>query len=173
MHIRFAHPDDADAFVELGRRYHQITRFSAFDYNAEKVRRSLTELIAHKGGKYCFFVAEDAQGTPVGGLIGCIESHVFSDQLVASVIHYDVLPERRMSGAAVRLLTAFRKWAENRGAVELCAGVNSGVQTARTDRFLRKLGFSPTGGNYVLRLATGGATPFGQSTLAACPKSTQ
>ena len=61
------------------------------------------------------------------------------------MIHYDVLAEKRMGGAGLRLLTAFRKWAENRGAHELSTGVNM-------DRFLRKLGFRLTGGNYSFTL---------------------
>ncbi len=77
-------------------------------------------------GSHCFFVAEGSEGNPAGGIIGCVEQHFFSNRLVASVIHYDVLPEKRMGGAGLRLLMAFRKWAENRGAVELNAGVNSG-----------------------------------------------
>lgn len=91
-------------------------------------------------------------------MIGCVEQHFFSEQLVASIIHYDVLPEKRMGGAGLRLLTAFRKWAENRGAFELSAGINSGIELDKMDRFLRKLGFQQTGGNYSLRL-TGKNSP--------------
>ena len=103
-------------------------------------------------GTHCFFVAEDSSGQPVGGLIGCVEKHFFSDHLVASVIHYDVLPEKRMGGAGLKLLTAFRKWAENRGVAELSAGVNSGVELDKMDRFLRRIGFRQTGGNYSLSI---------------------
>ncbi|MDD4855789.1 MAG: hypothetical protein PHU41_08110 [Sulfuricurvum sp.] len=49
-------------------------------------------------------------------------------------------------------MSAFRKWAENRGAVELSAGVNSGTHIDKTDKFLRRLGFIQTGGNYALAL---------------------
>lgn len=57
-----------------------------------------------------------------------------------------------MSGAGLRLMSAFRTWAENRGAVELSAGVNSGAHIDKTDKFLRRLGFVQTGGNYALAL---------------------
>lgn len=85
-------------------------------------------------------------------MIGCVERHFFSDQVVASIVHYDVLPEKRMSGAALRLLKAFRTWAENRGSVELCAGVNSGDEYEKMDKFFKRLGFMPVGGNYALKL---------------------
>lgn len=70
------------------------------------------------------------------------------------MINYGVVPDKRMSGAGLRLLTAFRKWAENRGAVELSAGVNSGIDLDKMDTFLRKLGFELTGGNYSLGIAS-------------------
>ncbi len=75
-----------------------------------------------------------------------------NSKLVASLMHYDVLPQKRMSGASLRLLKAFRKWAENRGAVELAVGVNSGDSIEKHDKFLKRLGFQPVGGNYALKL---------------------
>ena len=155
MKIRFATLDDVPAFVELARRFHALTRFATYDYNPERVAQQLratVEIGQNRNGTHCFFVAEDCQGKPVGGLIGCVEQHFFSDRLVASIIHYDVLPDKRMGGAGLRLLTAFRKWAENRGAVELNAGINSGTDLDKMDRFLCKLGFQPTGGNYSMPL---------------------
>lgn len=113
--------------------------------------RSVVHIGQNEKSTHCFFVPEDSHGQAIAGLIGCVERHFFSEQLIANIIYYDVLPER-MSGAGLRLLTAFRKWAENRGAVELSAGVNSGVELAKMNRFLQKLGFQQTGGNYSLLL---------------------
>lgn len=155
MKIRFATLNDVPAFVELGRGFHAMTRFAAYDYDPERVAgqlRAAIEVGQNQNGTHCFLVAEDSRGRPVGGLIGCVERHFFSDQPVASVVQYVVLPEKRMGGAGLKLLTAFRRWAENRGAYELCAGVNSGTDLEKMDRFLRKLGFRMTGGNYSLRL---------------------
>jgi len=155
MKIRFATRADIPACIEIGRRMHAVTRFAAYDFNAERLAQSLGAVIdsGHAKGTHCFFVAEDATGQLIGGLIGCIERHFFSDLLVASIIHYDVLPEKRMSGAGLKLLVAFRKWAENRGAFELSVGINSGVEMDKMDRFLKKIGFRQTGGNYALPLA--------------------
>ncbi|TCS70469.1 N-acetylglutamate synthase-like GNAT family acetyltransferase [Sulfuritortus calidifontis] len=152
MKIRNAILDDVPIFVEMGRRFHELTRFRVYDYNAERVALNLRAVVENPRGSHCFFVAEDSEGNPVGGIIGCVEQHFFSNRLVASVIHYDVLPEKRMGGAGLRLLMAFKKWAENRGAVELNAGVNSGTDLKKLDSFLRRLGFKLTGGNYSLML---------------------
>lgn len=152
MKIRFATAEDIPVFVEMARLFHANTRFSAYDYNPERVADHLQKIIDNPRGSHCFFVAENSDGRAIGGLIGCIESHFFSDKLVASVIHYDVLPEFRMGGAGLKLITAFKKWAENRGVFEISAGVNSGVDVDKMDSFLRKLGFQLTGGNYSMIL---------------------
>lgn len=155
MKIRFATLDDIPACVEVGRRMHAATRFSIYDYRPERVAQNLRAVVTagqNLNKTHCFFVAEDDAGQIIGGLIGCVERHFFSDLLVASVIHYDVLPEKRMSGAGLKLLIAFRKWAENRGVFELSVGINSGVELEKMDRFLKKLGFRQTGGNYALVL---------------------
>lgn len=152
MQIRSATLEDIPALVELGRRLHALTRFRIYDYNASRVGEQLRALIENRRGSHCFFVAEDGTGIPAGALIGCVERHFFSDLPVASIVQLVVLPERRMGGAGLRLLSAFRKWAENRDAFEICAGVNSGTDIGRMDRFLKRLGFRLTGGNYSLRL---------------------
>ena len=155
MKIRFATDNDVPACVECGRRMHAITRFAIYDFNAERVAQNLRSVVEsgqNGKGTHCFFVVEDDQKQIIGALIGCVERHFFSDQIVASVIHYDVLPEKRMSGSGLKLLTAFRKWAENRGAFELSVGINSGVQLDKMHRFLMRLGFEQTGGNYALPL---------------------
>lgn len=155
MTIRFARVEDIPTMVELGAYFHSITRFKSYDYNYDRVSGQLRALIdagQEKRGTHCCLLAEDSHGEIIGGVIGCVERHFFSDRLVASIIHYDVLPERRMSGAGLRLMSAFRTWAENRGAVELSAGVNSGAHIDKTDKFLRRLGFVQTGGNYALAL---------------------
>lgn len=152
MEIRFANISDIPGFVEAGRRVHQLTRFKANGYDETRVGNSLRAIIENPTGAHCFIVAVDTSGCPVGWIIGCIEQHFFSSQLIASIINIGVLPERRMSGAGVRLLSAFRKWATNRGAVELMAGVNSGIDQKRQDRFLRRIGFDLVGGNYAMDL---------------------
>lgn len=157
MKIRLATAHDIAAGVELGRRMHAITRFSAYDFNAQRVETQLRNLVTigqNARGSHCFLVAEDNAGQMTGALLGCIEQHFFSDLKVASVIHYVVLPERQMSGAGLRLLTAFRAWAVNRGVFELAVGINSGVEPEKSDRFLKRLGFQFNGGNYSARLAS-------------------
>lgn len=61
-----------------------------------------------------------------------------------------VAPAARGGPAAVRLLRALRAWARQNQAHDLHVNVTTAIQPARTDKFLRKMGFRQTGGNYVL-----------------------
>lgn len=152
MKIRFATQEDIPALVEVGRRIHAETRFKQFAFRPDRVAENLAAVIKDTRGVHCFLVAEDSAGLAVGGLLGSIERHLFSDQFVATLIDLVVLPDKRMSGAGLRLMLAFRQWAENRGAGEVNAGVSSGVALERMDRFFRRLGFRFIGGNYSMTI---------------------
>lgn len=153
MTIRFATLQDVPALVEGGSRMHALTRFRDHPYNAEKVRNTFSDLIQRGQGKYVYLVAEDAESRIVGALIGVLEQQIFSDHLVASIMHYDVLPEARMGGYGVRLLKAFEQWAKNRKVVEINFGINSGGEYEVVGRFARKMGYAKVGENYVRCLA--------------------
>ncbi len=151
MPIRFATLADIPALVEGGSRMHALTRFRKQPYNAQKVAQAFSDLITQGQGKYAFLVAAGADGRVVGALIGVMEQQIFCDAHTASVMHFDVLPEARMGGYAVRLLKAFEKWATNREVVEINFGINSGEQLETLGRFASRMGYTKTGENFVKR----------------------
>jgi len=155
MKVSFATLEDIDATVEMASHMIKETRYKSYEFNGERFGSTLKGIIESERGAHCLLIASNADGNVVGTLIGCVEQHIFSDEPVASVVVLGVLPKYRMGGAGLKLLTAFKKWAENRGAIEMTAGVSSGVDLARMDSFLRKLGFQLTGGNYSMALGTG------------------
>jgi hypothetical protein len=155
MTIRFAQLSDIPACIELGRQLHQMTRFSIHAFQPDRIASNLQSLIEvgqNQKRSHCLLLAENSGAQLTGCLLACIERHIFSDQPIASVITFGVLPQNRMGGTALKLLDAFKKWALNRGAFEINAGVNSGLQIGKTDRLMKRLGFEVTGGNYALRL---------------------
>lgn len=152
MSIRFANLDDIPALVEVGRRMHQLTRFRNLAYDEDKVHQSLTDVLRRGQHKYVCFVAEDGNKEVIGGLLGVLEQPLFSDQLVATVMYFIVLPERRLGGYGVRLLRAFEQWARNRSVVEIGFGVNSGEAFERIERYVQRMGYRKVGGNYARSL---------------------
>lgn len=150
MLIRDAASSDIPALVRLGYLIHAESKFSTLDFEPDKVRRTLEGIIESGKGTHCCFIATSAEEELIGVFIGCIEEYFFSTSLMAHSILIYVHPKWRGSAAALKFIHAFRNWATNRGAIEICIGVASGVTIARTDRFLRRLGFAVTGGNYSL-----------------------
>lgn len=152
MPIRFATLQDMPSLLAVGDRMHALTRFSTHPYESGRLAQAFADVITKGQGKYAFLVAVNTQGQVVGGLLGVMEQHIFSPGWCASVMHYDVLPEARGGGYAVRLLKAFEQWARNRKAIEINLGVNSGGDFERVGKFASRMGYSKIGENYVLPL---------------------
>ena len=154
MKLRFARIEDIDHLLELGRRIHAESRFAEMPYAREKLRGNLRGLLRLQAERqtHCFILAESLQGEVIGVLIGALEEFFFSDAKSANSILLWVDPAYRGSPVAVRLIGVFHDWARQRSAQEVCILVSSGVTIKRTDRFLRRLGFMQTGGNYRMPL---------------------
>ncbi len=135
---------DIAARLMLARKAWEETDRTGLAFDEGIVRRGIERKI---GWKYCLLQAE-AGSEVVGMLMGVAAPHFHAPELGASLLSWYVLPEHRGSLAAVKLLHGFRRWARDRGAVRLYIGVTSGIDVARTDRLLRRLGFRQTGGNY-------------------------
>ncbi len=147
--IRFTRSaEDLAARVEMARRVYE-ERDDGLPYDEDMVRGALERRLKRPDG--CLLQA-DLDGRVIGGVVGSIGPHYHSPALAALLESFYVLPEHRGSIAFVKLLHAFRRWARTNGAVRMYVCVTSGVEIARTDRLLKRLGFQPTGGNYRLSL---------------------
>ena len=143
--IRFTRTDeDIEARVELSRRVNEDCD-DGLPYDSAMVRKSLERMMQQPNR--CLLQAE-IRGSVIGGLIGVVAPHPWSPALGASIESYFVLPEHRGSLAAVKLLHGFKRWAKAQGAVRMYVGVTSGRDVQRSDRLLKRLGFSFCGGNY-------------------------
>ncbi len=143
--IRFTRSvEDIAARVELNRRAHEEIA-DGLPFDDGMVRRFYERRV--RKPEQCVLQAE-LKGEMIGGLTGQVARHFHCPALGASLLGVYVLPEHRGSLAAVKLFHGFRRWARDRGAVRIYAGVTSGIDIARTDRLLKRLGFRMTGGNY-------------------------
>lgn len=98
------------------------------------------------------FEAIDSEERVAGGLLATLERHIFSPQITASIMHFDVLPEKRSAGYALRLIKAFEAWCKNRQVAEINFGINSvddAAELARLGRFAQRLGYRKIGESYV------------------------
>jgi GNAT superfamily N-acetyltransferase len=152
VRIRLATADDTPAVLALGVRMHAESRFRGHPMNADKTRAAVHALIANAAAG-CVLLAEHARHGVVGMLAGYVTDYFFSDVRVAQDKWFYVLPQHRGSSAALKLMIAFRRWAENRQARELCINMSVDIDQPRFDRFMRHLDFRSCGSNFVLALA--------------------
>jgi GNAT superfamily N-acetyltransferase len=149
--IRFATSADIPELVQLGLKVHAETTQASLPFSPDRLTGQLNACLTPVNQKYCILAAE-SDGAIVGVIWGYIAQHYFSEAWVATEYMFYVLPEFRGTPLAVRLLHAFRKWAENRGAAEVMICMTTGVDVEKFDRFLRKMKFDYVGGNFSMRL---------------------
>ena len=151
MKVRLAAMTDVDATLRLGVQMHAESRFRVYPMNLEKTRASMEKLISNPLAG-CILLAEHPRAGVVGMLAGYVVDYFFSDALVAQDSYFFVHPDHRGSPAALKLLIAFRRWAENRNASELCINMSVDVQQERFNKFMSHMQFTPCGANFVLPL---------------------
>ncbi len=151
MKISLSELKDVDDLMSLGIKMHQESRFKVYPMDQAKTRASMAKLIRNPMAG-CILIARNGAGEPVGMLAGYVVDYFFSNALVAQDSYFFVAAEYRGSSAALKLLIAFRRWAENRNASELCINMSVDVDQARFNRFMTHLGFRNCGSNFMTPL---------------------
>jgi GNAT superfamily N-acetyltransferase len=146
--IRLAR-DEADiaAMIEMGRALHTESRFRVYPYDEARLRQA-GHLALTKGNPGA--IMAELNGAPIGMAVVVAGEHFFSAAKTATAQLLYVAPDHRGSRAAILLLKALRRWAHEAGVADLHVNNTTAIDAARTDRFLRKMGFRQTGRNYVL-----------------------
>ncbi len=155
--IRFASISDIPVIIEMGKVVHAEARQAAFSYDPERLASQLKAVLDPPNPSHCIFLAEHAEEGVIGIFIGYVAEYFFSRALTASNLIFYVKRAYRGGPTAVRLLFAFRKWAENRNASELAICITSGAKASRLDKLMEASGFQYTGVNYSLLLNDGDA----------------
>lgn len=151
MNISLSELKDVDDLMSLGIKMHQESRFSVYPMDQAKTRASIAKLINNPVAG-CILIARNGAGEAVGMLAGYVVDYFFSNALVAQDSYFFVAAEYRGSSAALKLLIAFRRWAENRNASELCINMSVDVDQGRFNRFMTHLGFRNCGSNFMTPL---------------------
>ncbi|MBK7846569.1 MAG: GNAT family N-acetyltransferase [Zoogloea sp.] len=152
MKIRLAEIGDIDSVYAICVRFHKESRFSSYPLNPDKLRKAIAESIQTSKASCVLLAEHNRNDVVVGMLAGYVTSPRFTDVRIAQDHGFYVLPEYRGSSAAMKLMIAFRRWAENRQAVELCINQNVSIDQARFNRFMHHLDFQCCGANFVLPL---------------------
>ncbi|MEP5181919.1 MAG: hypothetical protein ABJQ85_20285 [Rhizobiaceae bacterium] len=139
----------------LVRQVHEEGRFESSGWSEERYKKQFERLVGNQDSTL-FLVAELGE-CPIALMVCQIGDYLLGrDVRLATVVAFNVAKQQRnglLGGrAATRLLAETLHWARSKQAWELAIHVTSGLELARTDRFLKRAKFEVVGGNYVYRL---------------------
>ncbi|AQZ53820.1 hypothetical protein [Martelella mediterranea] len=143
---------DIRPVVALAREAHAESRFSYIPFSPAKVEAIIARIVARPAQSACILAT---RGGDVVGMLWCSvgEYHIGSDVLLTTIHNLNVAKPLRATLAGGRvtlgLLKRAEAWSRAKGAREMLFHVTSGVETERTERMMRKLGYEGIGGNYV------------------------
>lgn len=139
--IRRAISIDIPALVELGRAMHaESPTHSRLSFNPAKVAQLLASMISKP--LTALVLVSETNDVIEGAALAHIEEHWFSNDLVAQEMAVYVVPEKRGTLRAARLVVGIDAWARAMGARMLQAGCTTGVAVNRTIELYEHLGFA-------------------------------
>lgn len=144
MEIVAFEKSDNEELILLGEQMHKESTYRDLDWNPDKLR-VLGDTVLEHPTRYCCFVAKNSASDILGFLVGYINEHYFSDDLVAEDMLLFVPMSKRGGKAAIRLVRAYEQWAKDNGAKRICLGVTTEINTDQTVGLYKKLGYEPYG----------------------------
>lgn len=139
--IRHAADTDAPALARMAEAFHRAAR-PALPFDWATAARAARAFISHADG--CALVLDRGRG-PQGMLIAAVTPSLFGPGRIAVEAAFWIDPEARGGPGALRLLRAYRAWAETRDVTVI--GMVS--RDARTAAMYRRLGMVPAETHWV------------------------
>ena len=147
MKIRNATYDDINAMIELGGIALLETRYVVFDYDHDKVRDHIKNMIDYEKG--IALIAEE-DGQFAGSLLAEIYCYYFGKTTASINYDFVVHPDFRGSSAAIRLLNKYKHIAKDAGVEDIMMGVNANIEYERVGKLFEKVGFTQIGSLFTL-----------------------
>lgn len=133
-------PELFPAVEFLARTMRDEGAFRGNSWNPTKLEAALAN-----PNVFCALVKDEQQF--YGGIIGVVCEQFFGDDVIAADLGIFILPEKRGTSAAPRLIQAFEHWAGEHGATEVHLGQTTGVEVDRTRRLYEAMGYEIVGVN--------------------------
>lgn len=147
--IRPIEERDIPSLVELGAEMHAESSFADVPFDRQLAENMAWHCLHNADW---FGVVAEHDGRIIGMFVGNAGPFYFSTTQAGFDKVWYVRPGSRSSVHGVRLLQAFLRWCRERGVTSARIGVSTGINIARTDRLMQRLGFAVVGGNYSLTL---------------------
>ena len=145
MKLRLATINDLPDLVLLGRQMHEESTFASMDFDMEIVKETLADLM---NKNQFVVVAEDINGTVIGGMAGSVTQSWFGKDLIANDLALFIRQDHRGGLIAYKLIQHFVRWARLAGANQIRPGVTTGNKNA--EALYERLGFKRCGSTYFM-----------------------
>jgi GNAT superfamily N-acetyltransferase len=131
------------AVLDLARAMHgESPAYAPYPFEAKELSKWIA-LCRDADDWLCIIAWEDDR--PIGFMaVGAVAMLFSASQTVDDLALY-VVPDRRGTTAALRLLRMMEPWAKAMGAKAIRMGVTTGINQAQTVKFLERLGYVQTG----------------------------
>lgn len=139
--IRRLEQRDVVVVAALGARMHGETRYRNLEYSEKAVIAFALGILERDD--YFVYVA-DENGRLCGMLVGYVVPTAFGRDKQACDLWFYVVPEKRGTMTAKKLVKKFYQWAREQGAHSVVMTVSSGINDERVGQFLERIGFRET-----------------------------
>ena len=128
--------------VHLGRDFHQESSFRRISFDEGILINFLSAAIVNDS---YYLRGAYHRGLLTGVLVGYLTPYVFSQELHAVETALYVIPDKRGSSAAFKLIKNFEQWAISKDAREVIITIRSDINKHRVTKLYNKLGFQSEG----------------------------
>lgn len=152
---RVTSKDQVVFLMGLAKEFHSESRFSHIPFSEEKFLRTYVTALSRPDNEASFYVCLDGAAV---GVIGVTVGDYFlgngGRMATTYVVYVSANVRKSLLGGkiGIKLMRLAADWSVANGANELHVLATSGIEPKHSDRFLRKLGFRPYGGNYVSKI---------------------
>lgn len=136
---------DIDTVAAMYQELHVTSAYSKLRWNQRKALNFLQVCVANPD---IFAVVTETKGRITGFMLAMVQEHWLADGAMASDLTLYVEPGKRGGIAAVRLIKAYKCWAESKKVVYTNLGVSTGIEIERTGALYEKMGFGCVGSNH-------------------------
>jgi hypothetical protein len=137
--------DDFKQINDLGRWFQENSNFRNCGWSDGKAYGFVKGGTSPSSDTFMLIAEED--GELVGFFLGNVVEYFFSDEKIAQELVLVFKPDRRKGifRAISKMITGFCLWAESKDAVEVAAGITSGIAGEGYKKLLERHGFNEVG----------------------------
>ena len=144
--IRRATIDDLSSLLQMAEDFKNSSPYKELEFQKEFVIQNITSMLINP--LFAIFIAENAEGIPVGMLAGVVTNQLFSTAPTAGELVWWVNPEARNSKVGSELHSSFQQWAINKGCLTASMVLLENGDLEIIDKMYEQMGYSPAERSY-------------------------